>query len=84
MNSATPLATPLATYLASKKLERAAFANLIGISPSMASHIANGTRSPSVELAKKIERRTNGGVSALSLLGLLPPSVKAKRKVARK
>jgi DNA-binding transcriptional regulator YdaS (Cro superfamily) len=45
---------------------RAAWAAELGISKSYLSHLANGDRQPSLEIAAKIERLTNGAIPAAS------------------
>lgn len=72
----------LNAYLEANKLSRKDFAPSIDATPSMVSHLANGKRRPSVELAKRIEKATHGKVPAAELLGLV--EVKKAKKVAKK
>ncbi|MEC7839051.1 MAG: helix-turn-helix transcriptional regulator [Chlamydiota bacterium] len=55
-------------YLFRKKLSRIAFAEKIGISRGHLQHILNGSRRPSIPLAKKIEEATDGKVSKEEVL----------------
>lgn len=59
-------------YLAETRGRGAEIARRVGISPGTLSSIRSGRARPSPDLAKRIERATNGAVSAASLLGLEP------------
>lgn len=61
---------PLAAYLAKNKLSVAEFAELVGAHRSQIHRAMRDTRHPSLALAFKIEKATNGAV---------PASVWAKR-----
>lgn len=54
--------TQLAAHLISENIRRAEFARRIGTSKGYLSDIANGNRTPSLELALRIERVTSGAV----------------------
>lgn len=56
-------------YLTSYNIKQCEFAKNIGISKAHLSMIANRKRNPSIPLAKKIVRITEGKVDALKLLG---------------
>lgn len=66
-------------YLFRHKLQQQDFAAQIEASNSMVSFIRSGTRRPSIELAQRIEKATDGKVSALELLGLETPKAKKAR-----
>ena len=59
-------AAALRAYLQAAKLSQSAFARQLGIQRSHLSMILSGTRTPSLELAARIERET--GVPAVSLV----------------
>lgn len=48
------------------------FANILGISRSYLSRLERGIRRPSPELAKKMERISNGKLNFYELLGVKP------------
>jgi len=55
-------------YLFRTKQSRTSFAQKLGISRGHLQHILNGSRRPSVPLAKKIEESTQGKVSKEEML----------------
>lgn len=55
-------------------MTQARLAELAGLAAPTISQIENGVRRPSPEVARNIERATNGAVSAAGLLGLSKPS----------
>lgn len=65
-------------YLWKNKVRQRDFAALIGSTDSMVSWLRSGGRRPSVELAKRIEKATNGEVTAVELLGLTPKKKRVK------
>jgi len=54
----------LRIYRNSKKLSQYEFANLIGVSRQLVTHLENGIRKPSKEIALSIEKATNGEIKA--------------------
>lgn len=61
-------AHPLAAWLEARSLGRSVFADQIGISESFLSQVLSRKRRPSLEVAVKIERATDGQVPASALL----------------
>ena len=57
-------------YLKSQSISQDKFARSLGVSPSHISQIRKGTKNPSVKLAKKIEKISNGTVSVIELLDI--------------
>jgi len=57
----------LAEFITQSGESRSAWAGRIGISRSYLSDILNGNKTPSLAVAARIERLTNGKVSAASL-----------------
>ena len=60
----------LEEYLRKNKIRHRAFAKDVDISQAHVSLIIKGERRPSVEVAKRVEKTTNGDVSAAELLGV--------------
>lgn len=58
-------------FLTLQKISRAAFAERVGISQPYLSQLEAGKRVPSLELAVRIERETDGAVLAVSWVSLL-------------
>lgn len=56
----------LATYLKSRGISQREFARLLGVDPSIVSRLVHDLMRPSLELAVRIERLTNGLVTAAS------------------
>ena len=53
-------------YIKGQGITRRAFANRVGIHPSMITRLIQGACLPSLDLAAAIERETSGAVSAVS------------------
>jgi DNA-binding transcriptional regulator YdaS (Cro superfamily) len=61
---------PLSSYLARKGETLSAFAARIGRSPSTLTRVLGGARNPSMDLARDVERGTDGQVTAIEFLSL--------------
>lgn len=64
----------LATIIAESGLTRSAWADRLEISKSHLSDVLNGNRQPSLDLAVKIERATDGAVPASSWIPVPTPA----------
>ncbi len=53
----------LADYLAQKKIRRSAFAEMVGVSPTIVTHWCSGQAWPSADTAERIYRATRGAVT---------------------
>ncbi len=65
---------PLKSFLKTAKLTEEAFASSIGTTASYLSQIVCGQRWPSRDLAKQIEKASNGLIKAADLLTWQPPA----------
>ena len=61
----------IAEYLNIYNIKQSDFAKNIGISRAHICLIIKGERRPSITLAKKMEKISNGKISALEILGLV-------------
>lgn len=63
-------------FIKSSGLNRAAWADRLGVSRSYLSDLLNGNKTPSLDLAVQIERATNGAVAASSWIPESTPQTK--------
>lgn len=59
--------TPLSQYLTERQISQAAFAAKVEASRSFINEIVAGRKTPGLQLALRIERETDGRVTALAL-----------------
>ncbi len=64
----------LASFLSANSIRQAVFAAQIGTSQATVSKLVNGDVRPSLELAVRIERATDGAVPVASWVPDIPPS----------
>ena len=70
---------PLVVFREKRKITRSRMARLSGCHVSYIGHIEEGRRRPSPDLAKRIEKATEGEVTAMMLLYPERPSKPSKR-----
>ena len=70
----------LKDYLKNYSLYQEKFASLVGISQAHLSNILRGRKSPSFQLAKRIQEETNGKVTFEDLFNPEAPSRLKKRR----
>lgn len=64
----------LCTYLSTTGTKQTQLAEVLGVSRSYLSQLVGGTKSPSLELAVRIERATDGAVPVASWVPDIPPT----------
>lgn len=57
---------PLSGYLAENRLSQSGFAKVIGVSKGYVTELLNGTKTPSLLIAVRIERATDGAIRVSS------------------
>lgn len=62
--------TPLQKWVSEKGMSARDFSKLVDLNPTYSAYIISGNRRPSVDLAKKIEKVTEGAIKAIDLLEL--------------
>lgn len=70
----------LSEYLKTTNLTQEKFAHLVGVTRPFITNILNGKKSPSVQLAGRIEKVTKGKVTLRDLLNPNAPSRLKKKK----
>ena len=70
----------LAEYLRKNNITHGEFACMVGVQRPHITHILNGRKNPSIELAVRIEDATNGKVTLKDLMNPEAPSRLKKRK----
>ena len=73
----------LEEYLRFNNIKQHTFAKSLGVSQGHINSMIKGKREPSVSLAKKIEKATNGEVSVVELLDIKIPEGISKIKLTR-
>ena len=73
----------LSEYLKETGLTQENFADLVGVTRPFITNILNGKKSPSIQLAGRIEEVTKGKVSLRDLLNTNAPSRLKKNKIEK-
>ena len=74
----------LSEYLKLNRMTQVKFAEIVGVSRPLITHIISCRRSPSVKLILQIEKVTKGMVKAEDLLNPDAPILKLKRRLNEK